>query len=432
MNKSSRSMLKKRKGYGGYAIPNTTAWQQGVVMKNGFFDFSSVDKLKSFVRSQDESGYVLFYNAPINDKVEIIFQGQAVFRLKGILSADGTHKNKFYGTIADDGSARVIGCLNGTGFFDKDGSKRAVLEAPHAGSEKMKRYIQRNFDFVGFSQTHFNMTEGGLQAYDNRMDFAIQQRGTETIINTGKDYILPWKRLVWEAPDRDHLDLYPPRLNNNMEGRDPDTVLFAIKMYDPADDFNIVNLYRAHTKTFDVKFGYILKEPCTYLPQSFDHFGIDYTWEGFMQNIFADRFISNLMQDVTTIMLMKGELNENDADKITPSENTKILMETQRRLVNVMCNVYANKEEKLHTMLVTKTTLRQIETQMFTDTTSLLRCNKQNNNSLFDFVQLGGGAWKALISIINNNVLDAQDRTVGYSLTGALPGYGLDVFISRA
>lgn len=432
MYNSNEALIEDNQGYGGYEIPNTTAWQQGLIVGNYFFDYQSYQRLQQLVATKDSNSYKLFYEAPVNPDTFLIFQGDPVIRLKDELASTDESHNILEGSIADNGAKRIVGCLNGLGYFDPTGEKEAKMLNPNIPMDVKKRMLYSKTEFVGFAQTHFNFTKEGMRNFTKNLAMPVQMGGVETVFNTGKNSIRPFKKIVYSFPDFKNLDLYPPRLNNFMKGRSRDTVLIELKEYDPNDEVNLSNLFNLHKTVFDRVAGYRFGNPKNYVKDNYDSIDLNFSLIGIHQGLFNMLFATSIMSEIARSQVYTEANYDEWKDEIKLEHIGEIIRESQKWILKSKSGNIITVMDEVVIQRALRVTLLAMETCLFSEFTDVYRSGKNQAVHSFDFKRFAGGSGPTVFKNINNLTKWLNDRIIGTSLSAAAPGYTFDILGGQA
>ena len=429
---TSAPAIDKPQGYGGYTLPNTTAWQQGLVVHNMFFDWSSYNQILENIKNRNINTYTLYYDAPCNASTHSIFQGQPIVRLKGVMSSSKLDNSIFSGSMADNGARKCIGSLNGLGFFDLNGTLDPLFNNPNTSEDTFKRHLRSQLEFIGLSQTDYIFAEGGLRDFTKNLSFPAQLGGTETCWNSGNKPIRPFKKIVWDVPERRKLGTYPPRLNNFLGGRSPDSVMIVFKEYDVNEEFNINNIFKAHLLKFPKCVDFNFKQAKNYLPASMDSYEVDFTLEGFHTCLFSFVYSILSIYDASISETYIENLFDNWKGPIKSEDVGKILKTAQKTIVQSVNGSEVNEATKIKIDRLLKVSLIAMEATFFADQTDIYRSGKSKDIHTYDIKRFGGGSAKSMLSIWNNIQKELNDRIVGTSLSAAEPGYAFEMLLGQS
>lgn len=430
MFSNSSQVIDTPQGYGGYTMPNTTAWQQGLVIRNMFFDYETYEMMFNYSRCQSENNYVLFYDAPINPDVSSIHQGDPVFRLKDEYASNYSDDgNLMSGTIGDNGARKILGCLNGIGFCENDEKLKKMLANNPISDHTFRRHIRSKIDFCGFAQTHFMFNKDGMREFTKSTSMPAVYQGEDTIFNTGNKNIRPFKDIVYDVPSRHELKSYPPRLNNFLDGRDPNTILLSLKEYDPKEEFNFELLYRSHILKFNVCAGYNFKKASDYLPKNFDEFEYNFTFEKYCESLFCSKFVDNLIVEAANYKVFRNDSYHEWDGPLVGERISKLLLETQKLLIYAINDSYPTDNDKIMVQRALRMSLIQLETGIFGNFTDIYRAGKAKENETYILKSYLTGCPEHMYRVQYQAWEELNSRIIGKSLTGAPPGKAFDMFI---
>ncbi len=218
-------------------ITNTSAIQQGRVIRNAFIDKFEFETRGNMVKDPE---YKNFYEGPVDADHAKIRQGELCFSRKRdpILGVEPkNYKRQRRGTtsanLLDDGAPVVFSTPNGMGVRT---TRETNLRVDRMGSSEKKRAITKQVQFEGIAQTDLDYGVWGVAKHTESSALPLQIGGVESLINTGTEDIIEGQWVVWEPPE--------PYGKNapNIMGNEKKKKLFVTKSLNYHELINITSL----------------------------------------------------------------------------------------------------------------------------------------------------------------------------------------------
>lgn len=239
--------------YGRYGdVRNTAPSQQGRVIQNAYIDKYELSKRTTARKAnppdrQNGNYYMPYKKYPVNNDNFSILTNELCF--KRVVTDAVTkpsskpRKIKIEDELApDDGYPFCFSSFNDVGFAHED--------AWHVGEmsdEDKKYHIRKQFQLVGAAQTTVDISAGGLNDTNKRIDFSVQIGGIAELHNTGTEDIYAGDWIIWDvrSTNEDEIDNYPPQRTRRAEGTTFTKVLPVIRPLRSSDIVS-VDLLRSY------------------------------------------------------------------------------------------------------------------------------------------------------------------------------------------
>ena len=222
---------------------NTTASQQGRIIRNAFMDLYEFEMRKKLLNDPD---YRPVYNSNVNPATSIIREGELCVSRCGGLRMDSERvykKRRLSGHSShplDDGAPAVFSSINGLGILATGNTADLIKNMDDAA---IRETILSNLEFEGIAQIDCDFSEGGVNKHSRESSLPLQIGGINSIVHTADDGtdIFAGSTVVLDLPRA--FDVRGQFIRGNVG----DKQLFVTKRLDPKNLINteaIMALYK--------------------------------------------------------------------------------------------------------------------------------------------------------------------------------------------